>query len=78
MMATEKPMYVVIDLPRCVVVPFDAGVKLFGLLRDAEPLEYQWGANQYKRAKKDTSQSKTPSMRPFTLEEYAVLDLNED
>lgn len=64
--------YVMIDFHSSLVVPVEAGLELFRLLCKAEAVSYDWQTKTHKRT--DT----TPTLRVFTLAEYAKMALESE
>ena len=75
---TEKitvkiPTYALLENLRSAVLPTDIAMQVFALLCQAEQVTYDWQTKTYKR-----DNEYTPTLKVFTLKDYASLALNED
>lgn len=59
-----------------VVLPVEDAVAAFTLLCKGDVVNYDWSSKTYKRA--EANSSDYPSLRMFSLADYAALTLNTD
>lgn len=59
-----------------VVLPVEDAVAAFTLLCKGDVVNYDWSSKTYKRVEADSSY--VPSLKMFSLAEYAALTLNND
>lgn len=57
-----------------VVLPAGAAAQAFALMCQGEVVEYHWGDKRFKRI---TDPHRTPSLKVFTLAQYAALALED-
>lgn len=57
-----------------IVLPAEVAAQAFALLCHGEVVEYHWGDKRFKR---NTDPHRTPSLKVFTLAQYAALALED-
>jgi hypothetical protein len=71
----DAPAYCIVDVPNSLVLPADVAMKLFPLLCQGEPVQYDWSDKVHKRVKPDRDGC---TIKQFTIAQYAQLALNDD
>lgn len=72
-MKGEKPIYALLDMPSTMVLPLDQATEVFRLLANAQAVTYNWADKVHRRLN-----NHHVTLRPFTLEEQAILALEEE
>lgn len=72
-MAKPTTSYVIIDVGGELVLPIEAGLEAFRFLVQGEPVVYDWQSKTYRR-----SADHKPTLKGFTVDQYATLVLNDD
>lgn len=71
----EHPAYCIVEVPYALVLPADVAMKLFPLLCQGEPVQYDWTNSVHHRVK---PKSDGASIKQFTIAQYASLALSSD
>ena len=71
----EQSAYCIVEVPYALVLPADVAMKLFPLVCQGEPVQYDWTNGVHKRVK---SKNDGASIKQFTIAQYAALALNDD
>ena len=71
----EPSAYCIIEVPYALVLPADVAMKLFPLLCQGEPVQYDWTNSVHHRVK---PKSDGASIKQFTIAQYASLALSSD
>jgi hypothetical protein len=69
----DAPSYCIVEVPYALVLPADVAMKLFPLLCQGEPVQYDWTNGVHKRVK---TKSDGANIKQFTIAQYAELALN--
>lgn len=67
--------YCIVEVPHALVLPADVAMKLFPLLCQGEPVQYDWSDKVHKRVKPERDGC---TIKQFTVVQYAQLALNDD
>lgn len=59
-----------------IVLPVEDAVAAFALLCKGDAVEYEWSSKAHKRLKSDSTY--LPSLKMFSVADYAALTLNTD
>jgi len=71
----DTPAYCIVEVPYALVLPADVAMKLFPLICQGEPVQYDWTNGVHKRVK---TKNDSTSIKQFTIAQYAALALNDD
>ena len=71
----DQAAYCIVEVPYALVLPADVAMKLFPLLCQGEPVQYDWSNSVHRRVKTKTDGA---SIKQFTLAQYASLALSDD
>ena len=71
----DTPAYCIVEVPYALVLPADVAMKLFPLVCQGEPVQYNWTEGVHKRVK---TKSDGANIKQFTIAQYAALALNDD
>ena len=71
----EQSAYCIVEVPYALVLPADIAMKLFPLICQGEPVQYDWTGGVHKRVK---TKSDGANIKQFTIAQYAALALNDD
>jgi hypothetical protein len=69
----DAQAYCIVEVPYALVLPADVAMKLFPLLCQGEPVQYDWTNGVHKRVK---TKSDGANIKQFTIAQYAELALN--
>jgi hypothetical protein len=70
----EAPAYCLVELHGDLVLPAHIAVQVFPLLCQGEPVTYNWSDKTYKR----NTDQRAPTLKVFTVAQYAELALNSE
>ena len=71
----EQSAYCIVEVPYALVLPADVAMKLFPLVCQGEPVQYDWTNGVHKRVK---TKNDSANIKQFTIAQYAALALNDD
>ena len=71
----DQSAYCIIEFPYALVLPADVAMKVFPLICQGEPVQYDWTNSVHKRVK---SRADGISIKQFTIAQYASLALSDD